>query len=162
MIAAVLFALAAGNHALLAAKGQGVVWRHELFVAVNLVAAAGIALRPRWILAPLALLACQQIPSHGADFVRSLSEPTPEVRGEAAADGAKRAAPEVRGEAAADGAKRAAPEVRGEAAADGAKRAAIDWPSLGVVFFFPAVLTLLVVERRRDTRGSPSRGRPGS
>ena len=114
VIAAVLFCVAAVNHAVLAARGQGVVWRHELFVGINLALAAGLVLRPRWVLLPLALLACQQIPSHGADFVRSLSEP------------------------------------------------AIDWPSLGVVFFFPVVLTLLVVERRRGKRGSPSRARPGS
>ncbi|HEY8074420.1 MAG TPA: hypothetical protein VIF62_09925 [Labilithrix sp.] len=106
--------MAAVNHGVLAARGEGVVWRHELFVGLNLAAALGLVTRPRWMLLPLALLACQQIPSHGADFVRSLGEP------------------------------------------------AIDWPSLGVVFFFPAVLTLLVVERRRDRPGSPSPERPSS
>jgi hypothetical protein len=38
----------------------------------------------------------------------------------------------------------------------------IDWPSLGVVVFFPAVLTLLIVERTRNRRERPSRGRPRS
>ncbi len=110
-----LFAVAAVNHAVLASRGEGVVWRHELFVGINLVAAAGLVVRPRWMLAPLALLACQQIPSHGADLVRSIRGPEP-----------------------------------------------VDWPSLGVVLFFPAVLTLLVVERRRDIRERPSPVRPSS
>jgi hypothetical protein len=113
-VAAVLFVVAAANHARLAAAREGVVWRHELFVGINIAAAAGLLARPRWTLAPLAALACQQIPSHGADFVSSLG--TEEV----------------------------------------------DWPSLGVVVFFPAVLMLLVVERRRGTRGPPSRALRGS
>jgi hypothetical protein len=113
-VAAMLFVVAAANHARLAAAGQGVVWRHDLFVGINIAAAAGLLARPRWTLAPLAALACQQIPSHGADFVRSL------------------------------------------------RTEHIDWPSLGVVLFFPAVLTLLVVERRRGTREPPSRAQPGS
>jgi hypothetical protein len=114
VVFAVMLAIAAANHALLASRGQGVVWRHELFVGVNLVLALLLVVRPRWALAPIAILSIQQIPSHGTDFVKSLSEPV------------------------------------------------TDWPSLGVVFFFPAVITLLVVERRRDRPGSPSPERPGS
>lgn len=38
-----------------------------------------------------------------------------------------------------------------------------DWASLGVLVFFPALVTLLVVERRRaGTPGSPPAARPGS
>lgn len=38
-----------------------------------------------------------------------------------------------------------------------------DWASVGVLVFFPALLTLLVVERRRaDTREPPPGGRRGS
>jgi hypothetical protein len=115
-LSALLFVVAAVNHAVLAAKGQGVVWRHELFVAINGAAAAGLILRPRWMLVPLALLACQQIPSHGADLYRSIVRP----------------------------------------------EEAVDWPSVGVLLFFPAVLTLLVFERRRDRRAPPSQEPRGS
>ena len=116
--AAVLFAVAAVNHAVLASRGQGVVWRHELFVGINLVLGALIALRPRWALPPIALLSLQQIPSHGMDLVRSFDQPRAQDW---------------------------------------------DWPSLGVVFFFPAVIALLVVERRRSGRPeAPRTGPPGS
>lgn len=116
--AGILFAVAAVNHAVLAARGQGVVWRHELFVGINLVLGALIALpknAPRWALPPIALLSLQQIPSHGMDFLRSFDQPP------------------------------------------------VDWPSLGVVLFFPAVIALLVVERRRSGRPeAPRTAPPGS
>jgi hypothetical protein len=111
---AAMLVVAAVNHGLLASRGEGVVWRHELFVGLNLVLAALLALRPRWALWPIALLSLQQIPSHGSDFVKSFSEPV------------------------------------------------VDWPSLGVVFFFPSVITLLVVERRRGRPEAPSREPPRS
>jgi hypothetical protein len=38
----------------------------------------------------------------------------------------------------------------------------VDWPSILVVLFFPAMLTVLVVEQRSNTRGHPSRERRGS
>lgn len=117
-IAGVLFAVAAVNHAVLAARGEGVVWRHDLFVGINLVLGALVALpksAPRWALPPIALLSLQQIPSHGSDFVRSFSSPA---------------------------------------------GGAVDWPSLGVVLFFPAVIALLVAERRRSGRPARPTGAP--
>ena len=43
--------------------------RHALFVAINLAAAAGVLLRPRWFAAPFALLVLQQLGSHGGRAV---------------------------------------------------------------------------------------------
>lgn len=111
--AAVLLALTAVNHARLAATGQGVVWRHALFAGIDLAAAALLVLWPRRALAPIALLAAQQMYSHGRDLVASI-----------------------------------------EAARAAGSSAGFDWASLGVVLFFPAVVTLLVVERRSRGRSA--------
>jgi hypothetical protein len=114
IVASVLLAATAVNHARLAATGQGVVWRHGLFSGIDLAAAVLLVVAPRRALAPVAILAVQQTYSHGRDLLASLGGPS------------------------------------------------IDWPSLAVILFFPALVTLLVVERRADTSGSPPRGRPRS
>src|SRR6185312_10756746 len=66
----VVFAVSAAYHAVaLARPGFGEpspAWRHALFVAVNLAFAAGFARPPRWFVLPVALLAVQQLASHGA------------------------------------------------------------------------------------------------
>jgi hypothetical protein len=41
-------------------------WRHTLFVAINVAAAFGVVLRPRWFVVPFAVLTVQQLVSHGA------------------------------------------------------------------------------------------------
>jgi hypothetical protein len=106
---AVAFVLGAVNHAVLAARGEGDVARHSAFVVVNLIAAALVAIAPRWAIWPMSVLALQQAWNHGNDLVR-----------------------------------------------EG------DLPSLGVLVFFPIVLTALVVERRRRTadRTEPPREAP--
>lgn len=115
-IGAALLAATAVNHARLAAAGAGDVARHEVFVGLNLGLAVLLVVRPRWALAPTAVLSLQQLVSHGSDLVASLREP-----------------------------------------------GAVDWASAGVLVFFPALLTLLVVERRTAGRpGSPRAARPGS
>jgi hypothetical protein len=68
-----LFVVASWTHASKALAGQGDVLRHEIFVAIDLGCAALLALRPRWALYAVALLALQQLPSHGGDFVESLT-----------------------------------------------------------------------------------------
>lgn len=44
--------------------------RHAVFVAINLACALGFALRPRWFVAPFALLVIQQFVSHGGQAWR--------------------------------------------------------------------------------------------
>ena len=44
-------------------------WRHALFIAVNLGAAAGMIFRPRWFALPFAVLTAQQVYSHGMTLV---------------------------------------------------------------------------------------------
>jgi hypothetical protein len=39
---------------------------HAIFVAINLLAAIGLWLRPRWFVVPFAILVVQQLLSHGA------------------------------------------------------------------------------------------------
>lgn len=102
---AALLAVTALNHARLAVAGAGNVTRHEVFVGLNLALALLLVARPRWALVPAALLAVQQLYSHGSDLLTSVREPGP-----------------------------------------------LDWASVGVLVFFPALLTLLVVERRRTGR----------
>ena len=115
-VCAGLLAVTAVNHARLAAAGAGVVWRHELFVGLNLALAALLVTRPRWALVPAALLSAQQLYSHGSDLVHSVRGPEP-----------------------------------------------FDWASVGVLVFFLALLTLLVVERRTaDTPALPRAAPPGS
>ena len=113
---AALLVFTAVNHGRLAAAGAGDVARHQLFVAVNLGLAAFLALRPRWALAPAALLSVQQLWSHGSDLLESARGPGP-----------------------------------------------VDGSSALVLVFFPALLTLLVVERRTaDTPAPPRAAPPGS
>lgn len=72
-----LLAATAAVHALRAARGDGSVARHLAFVAVDLAVAVLVGVRPRWALAPVALLFAQQLTSHGHDLVRSLAGPGP-------------------------------------------------------------------------------------
>lgn len=46
-------------------------WRHALFVAINLAAAAGLLWRPRGFVPLFALLCLQQLASHGAEAWRA-------------------------------------------------------------------------------------------
>lgn len=108
--AAAVLAVAAGNHAVLAARGAGDVARHVVFVGVDLGLGALVALRPRWALPAAVAVAVQQVSSHGEDLVASIGSD-------------------------------------------------LDWSSLGVVLFFPALVMLLAVERAAGTparlRGAP-------
>lgn len=45
--------------------------RHGVFTVVNLAAALGVWLRPRWLPWPFAVLCAQQIVSHGAALLRA-------------------------------------------------------------------------------------------
>lgn len=114
LVCALLLAFTAVNHARLALLCQGVVWRHGLFAALDLVAAALVASGWRHAVFPLAALAIQQTYSHGSDLVGSIGAPP------------------------------------------------FDWTSLGVVLFFPLLVTLLVVARRANTSGSPREAPPRS
>lgn len=97
--------VAAANHGRLAAVGAGDVTRHEIFVGLDLALAVLLVVRPRWALAPTAVLTAQQIWSHGSDLLDSMQGPGP-----------------------------------------------FDAVSALVVVFFPALLALLVVERRAHAR----------
>ena len=114
---ALLLAVTAVNHARLAATGAPAnSTRHAVFVGLNLGLAGLLVARPGWALVPAALLAVQQLYSHGSDLLASVREPGP-----------------------------------------------FDWASVGVLVFFPALLTLLVVERRRaGTPAPPPAAPPGS
>jgi hypothetical protein len=117
-VCAGLLTVTAANHGRLAAAGPAVgnVTRHEVFVGLNLALAALLVARPRWALPASALLAVQQLWSHGSDLIHSIDGPEP-----------------------------------------------FDWASVGVLVFFPALLTLLVVERRTArTPEHPQTARPGS
>ena len=115
--AAALFGVTAVNHAVLAARGEGNVGRHEVFVTIDVALAALLLFRraPRAALVPVAVLAVQQVESHGSDLVASMRGAGP-----------------------------------------------FDWTSLGVLLFFPALVTLLVVERRSDRRARPTGEHRGS
>jgi hypothetical protein len=72
---AVAFVAAAAVHgAALIAPGVDPTsppWRHALFVAINLGCALGFVARPRWFIAPFALLVVQQLVSHGGQAWRA-------------------------------------------------------------------------------------------
>jgi hypothetical protein len=70
----VAFGVSAVRHLLLG-RAEPTLGRHAAFVLINGVAAALLAWRPRWVALPIALLAVQQLASHGADLVRSMSAP---------------------------------------------------------------------------------------
>jgi hypothetical protein len=66
--------LAASWHAL-AATGvlrsvEGVIWRHWLFVGIDIMVAGYFLKRPLWILPIFAILVVQQTVSHGARAIR--------------------------------------------------------------------------------------------
>ena len=91
--------------------GAGDVARHEIFVGLDLALAVLLVVRPRWALAPTAMLTAQQIWSHGSNLLDSTQGPGP-----------------------------------------------FDAVSALVVVFFPALLALLVVERRAHARARTQRG----
>lgn len=62
----------AAMHALKAARGDGDVVRHLVFVLVDGAVGVLVAARPRWALAPVALLTVQQLGSHGRDLLASV------------------------------------------------------------------------------------------
>ena len=68
-------ALAAAFHAAAAVvpslAPSSPTWRHALFVAINLAAAAGLVWRPRGFVPLFALLSVQQLVSHGAEAWRA-------------------------------------------------------------------------------------------
>jgi hypothetical protein len=72
------FVVAAGFHVVaLAAPGVDIptpAWRHALFVAINLGAAAGMIFRPRGFALAFAVLTAQQLYSHGRTLVSALAE----------------------------------------------------------------------------------------
>lgn len=74
---AALLVAAAVNHAVLAARGEGDVVRHEVFVGIDAAAAVLVAASPRWAVYPVALLAAQQALSHGGDLVASIQRGGP-------------------------------------------------------------------------------------
>ena len=47
------------------------LWRHALFVAINLGVAWGCWWQPRWFIWVFGLLLLQQLYSHGADFAQA-------------------------------------------------------------------------------------------
>ena len=111
-----LLALTAVHHARLAWSGGAHALRHGLFVGLNLALATLLVVRPRWALPAAALLAAQQLWSHGRDVLDSIRDPGP-----------------------------------------------FDGASVLVLVFFPALLTLLFVERRRaGTQARPRAAPPGS
>jgi hypothetical protein len=71
---ATAFAGAAAFHAAAAAlpavDPSAPARRHAAFVAINLACALGFAFRPRWFVAPFALLVAQQLVSHGGQALR--------------------------------------------------------------------------------------------
>ena len=68
-IVAIGFALAAMHHGVaIVIPGWGEpspVWRHALFVVVNIAVAAGLVFRPRFFAVLFTLLTLQQLYSHG-------------------------------------------------------------------------------------------------
>jgi hypothetical protein len=49
-------------------------WRHSLFIGINIICIYGLLKRPVWFIWFWTLLTLQQLYSHGAHFVRLLSE----------------------------------------------------------------------------------------
>ena len=70
--AGLALAVVAVVHAVKAVRGDGDVARHVVFVVLDGGLGALVALRPRWALAPVALLFAQQTTTHGRDLARSL------------------------------------------------------------------------------------------
>lgn len=75
--AALLLAVTAVRHFVLAIEGQGSVPRHWVFVVINVTLAALLVRLPRAALVPTIALSAQQLFSHGGDFVRSLHDAGP-------------------------------------------------------------------------------------
>jgi len=73
VLSAVILVTVAARHVLLAVQGQGEVWRHWLFVPINLAAAALLVLRHRWAFWPIIVLGVQQTASHGLDLSKSFN-----------------------------------------------------------------------------------------
>jgi hypothetical protein len=66
--------LAAGYHALAIIAPslgiEGAIWRHALFIGVNLLCAALVLRRPPWFVFAVAALTLQQLQSHGSHLMR--------------------------------------------------------------------------------------------
>lgn len=71
-VIAVGLVIAAAYHVLAIAKGSGGAGRHALFVLVNLLFAAGFWRPFRGFIVLVALLALQQLASHGGTLLRVL------------------------------------------------------------------------------------------
>jgi hypothetical protein len=75
--AGTLLGVVAAIHAVKAARGEGDVTRHLVFVAIDGALGVLVAWRPRWALVPLLVLLLQQLGTHGRDLARSLRGPGP-------------------------------------------------------------------------------------
>jgi H+/Cl- antiporter ClcA len=75
VVAGAIAALVAVFHAVAIVRPEvsepSPAWRHALFVVVNLVAGALFVARVRWLPVPFALLAAQQVWSHGSSFLEA-------------------------------------------------------------------------------------------
>ena len=73
-VIALLFMVAAAYHgiALFQPVNDSPLWRHALFVAIDLVCAFGSLKRPPWFVWLFALLAIQQCLGHGGRFLSEL------------------------------------------------------------------------------------------
>ncbi len=66
VVAALCFVGAAASHVVRGVGAEGGDrLRHVVFVAIDLLAAAGLLVRPRWLWAPFAVLTLQQLHGHG-------------------------------------------------------------------------------------------------
>ena len=50
------------------------VWRHTLFIGINVICIYGLAKRPKWFVWFFGALTVQQLYSHGSHFIKLLQE----------------------------------------------------------------------------------------
>jgi hypothetical protein len=50
------------------------VWRHSLFIGINMICIYGLLKRPDWFIWFFGILTLQQLYSHGSHFIRLLTE----------------------------------------------------------------------------------------
>lgn len=77
LAAGTLLGAVAAIHAVKAARGDGDVMRHLVFVGVDGGLGVLVAWRPRWALVPVSVLLVQQLGTHGRDLVTSARGPGP-------------------------------------------------------------------------------------
>lgn len=77
VVAAGLLVLAAVNHARLSFAGAPGALRHAVFTGIDAAVAVLVVRYPRAALAPVVVLAAQQLLSHGRDLAASLGSPGP-------------------------------------------------------------------------------------